>query len=118
MKIYLSGPIAGHDNFEKVFALAQKNMQYLGHEVVNPTDIAPHNHGGECPKSYVAAKGHSAACYLRTDLKALLDCDAVFMMNGWENSIGARLEFSVAAHCGLYVYYDYGQVPLGEQLND
>jgi hypothetical protein len=105
MSIYISGPIAGYPAFKEVFESAAKHLRFLRFDVVNPVDVPPHEHEGECPKSYVTANGHSAACYLRTDLKALLDCDAIFMLSGWENSIGARLEHSVAAHCGLKIYY-------------
>ena len=36
----------------------------------------------------------------------LLDCDAICMMDGWEESKGAKLELDVATSCGLTVYYE------------
>lgn len=104
MKIYISGPIAGYPEFKEIFESAAVHLRSLGYEVVNPCDILPYPHMGECPKGYATANGHSSACYLRTDLEALLTCDAVFMLPKWEQSVGARLEHSVAAHCGLLIY--------------
>jgi hypothetical protein len=113
MKIYISGPIAGYPAFREVFESAAIHLTHMGHEVVNPCDIPAHEHEGKCPKGYATANGHSSACYLRTDLKGLLDCDAIFMMSGWEQSIGARLEHSVAAHCGLKLWASHNQPPFG-----
>jgi hypothetical protein len=115
MKIYLSGPIAGYPTFKEVFKSAVVHLSYMGHDVVNPCDILPYPHTGECPPGYSTANGHSSACYLRTDLEALLMCDAVFMLSGWERSIGARLEHSVAAHCGLMIYASHNQPPIGRR---
>jgi predicted anti-sigma-YlaC factor YlaD len=103
--IYISGPIAGYPAFKEVFESAAKYLRFLHFDVVNPVEVPPHEHEGECPPSYTQNGVHSAACYLRGDLKALLDCDAILMLSGWENSVGARLEHSVAAHCGLKIYY-------------
>lgn len=112
MRIYLSGPIAGIKDFERKFEIWKTHLSYMGHDVINPCDVLPHAHEGECPKGYVTANGHSSACYLRTDLQALLECDAIFMLSGWEQSIGARLEHSVAAHCGLKMYASHNQPPM------
>lgn len=117
MKIYISGPIAGIPDFKDHFFTAELELQRLhgSVSVINPTVVPAWDHIGECPPSYTGVvNGHTAACYLRGDLLAMLRyCDALFMLSGWENSIGARLEHSVAAHCGMPIYYSYGEVPLG-----
>jgi hypothetical protein len=104
MKIYISGPIAGHEDHRKAFDSAAIYLRTLSYEVVNPIDVSAYEHKGKCPKGYTTTNGHSSACYLRTDLQALLECDAIFMLPKWEGSVGARLEHSVAAHCGLLIY--------------
>ena len=118
MRIYLSGPIAGIDGFEKRFDRWNRYLSNFGYEVVNPCDILPYPHAGDCPPGYVTANGHSSACYLRTDLEALLMCDAIFMMPGWEYSIGSRLEHSVAAHCGIKIYATNNHPPFAHRRSD
>jgi hypothetical protein len=105
MRVYISGPISGHRNAADLFLKAAAHMEALGHYVVNPFLVPPHTHDGPCPPSYTKDSSHSAACYLRGDLKVLLECDAIFMLPNWEQSIGARLEHTVAVHCGLDLVY-------------
>jgi hypothetical protein len=108
-KVYISGPIAGQPAYKAVFQSAAQHLRTLGFQVCNPCDVPAWSHEGECPPSYSADElnVHTAACYLRGDLIALLECDAIFMLSGWENSVGARLEHSVAAHCGIPIYSQY-----------
>jgi hypothetical protein len=39
--------------------------------------------------------------YLRADVKLLIDCDAVAMLSGWEDSRGAKLEYLLAQELSL-----------------
>ena len=39
--------------------------------------------------------------YMRTDLRALLDCEAIALLPGWEQSRGARCEVSIAEDLGM-----------------
>ena len=39
----------------------------------------------------------------------LIDCDAIYMLRGWENSKGARAEHAVAAWIGLEIKYQGGE---------
>lgn len=38
---------------------------------------------------------------MRADLRALLDCDVVALLPGWEQSRGARREVSIADDLGM-----------------
>lgn len=113
MKIYISGPIAGKpDKNKRAFAdaamwLAAEAGPRSGVLVqpVNPHDIPPREHEGECPNSYYHDGTHSSACYLRTDLIALLDCDAMLMLEGWVTSKGASVEIYVAKQAGIPIFY-------------
>lgn len=94
MKVYISGPITGlhfEQNVVPVFAAAQLEIEEAGHEAVNPL-----NNG----------IAHEAAwsIRMRADLKMMLDCDMIYMLPGWMNSRGARLEFQVANILGIREY--------------
>lgn len=88
MKVYISGPMTGRSrlNYE-AFLRAAAELWAQGHEPVNPHDLnAP-------TMEYAEA--------MRVDLRALLDCDAIHMLAGWEESRGASLERAVAMTCGI-----------------
>jgi Domain of unknown function (DUF4406) len=106
MKIYLSGPITGRPKHAQEFATAAVWVHSLGHEPVDPHAIPPQAHDGDCPPG--ARNGdldpHTWPCYLRTDLVAMLQCDALLMLQGHEYSQGASLERYVATKCGMKIY--------------
>ena len=106
-RCYIAGPIAGVPDFRERFAAAVPAVEALGYEVVNPCDIPPADHEGECPPGYDPgedASGHaSSACFMGADLRALLDCDAIYMLPGWQESRGATVERSVAVDCGMTI---------------
>ena len=96
-RIYISGPISGHDLDErrKVFEMAEVILEKIGFEPVNPIaeadrhpeDVTTHQH-------------------MRRDIALLLGCDAIFMMKGWTHSKGCKVEFDVATAIGLLVYFE------------
>ena len=89
--IYLSGPMTGLPdlNFPAFHAQAAR-LRDLGYTVINPAEL--HLDPG--------APWH--AC-LRADLKALLDCDGIVLLDGWERSAGAHLEMHVAHRVGIEI---------------
>ena len=42
---------------------------------------------------------------MRTDIKALCDCDSIILLPGWEKSNGAHLELHIAHRIGLEIAY-------------
>lgn len=93
MKIYVSLPITGHDLAE-VKKRADIIKQFLSsdwNEVVTPFDIC-----SDTDKTY--------SYYMGRDIEALLDCDAIFMANGWEGSKGCNLEHSAAVIYGKHIF--------------
>lgn len=83
-RIYLSGPMTGipEHNFPAFNAEAAR-LRAQGYDVVNPVDINPDP----------ATSWHEC---LRHDLAALLTCDALALLPGWQGSTGAHLEMHVA----------------------
>ena len=89
-KVYISGPVTGVDDYMNNFDAAEKIMRDQGFEVINPTTL-PHNHG----RTYRE--------YMKEDLKALLECNYIYLISGWENSKGAVFELETADMCGILV---------------
>lgn len=105
--VYLSGPMSGHPEFNRPrFEAAARALELKGLKVLIPHDIPAIDHDGACPDSYATGEAHSNACHLRQDLIVMLrDCGHVVVLPGWEASVGARLEVSVAAACGMRVRF-------------
>ncbi len=91
-KIYISGAITGTENAENLFKEAELQLIYKGYDVINPFSL-PHNHN----KTWND--------YMREDLKALLDCDEIYMLKNWETSRGAKIEHAIARELDLKVNY-------------
>ena len=49
--------------------------------------------------------------WYKFDLEWLKCCDAIFMLEGWENSRGARFELETAKKLGLKVFFKLEDVP-------
>lgn len=93
-RIYISGKISGIENGAlKLFNKAEKYLQSKGYETVNPMTLN-HNHD----KSWVA--------YMKEDIKALCDCDSIFMLSNWSDSKGAIIEHSIARDLGMTILYE------------
>lgn len=103
-RIYISGPMTGlmDSNFPAFNAEAER-LRDLGHEVVNPAEINPD-----------PATGWHAC--MRADLKALLDCDAIVLLDGWEASQGAHLELHVAHRVGIEIFHARAVAPITKEI--
>jgi hypothetical protein len=92
-KIYISGKITNLERADELFAIAEQTLSNTGYTVVNPCTI-PHSHD----KTW-----HS---YMKEDIKAMCDCDEIFMLSNWKDSIGATIEHRLATELGLKVRYE------------
>ena len=102
MRVYVSGPITGYENGNReAFVERVRLLTEAGYEAVNPHDCSP-DHPGECTGRSID-RPHRYGCYLRGDLRVLLDCDAITFLPGWEASPGVRVERTVALGIGLHV---------------
>lgn len=92
-KIYISGKITGLEEHEafQMFDEVDTELTIKGFEVVNPMTIE-HNHD----KSWLN--------YMKTDIKALMECDAIYMLPNWTTSRGAKIERQLAIDLGMKVY--------------
>ena len=85
MKEYISGRMAGlpPERVQKHFAEAQEYLTAEGFIVMNPDCLRM------CP-------GFDYDDYMTIDLAMLERCDAIYMLEGWEESGGARKELIFA----------------------
>ncbi len=82
--IYVCGPMTGYPDFNfEEFNRVEKLLSDLDFEVYNPT-------------VHEVREDWTWADYLRHDLRLLLECDKVALLDGWEASKGAQLEVHVA----------------------
>ena len=95
MKIYLSGKISGTDltHTRKRFSDLADKLQALGYEVTNPL----------CNGLSEASPWEE---HIAKDIINLIDCEGIYMLQGWEDSQGARIEHAVAKERGLKVMYE------------
>jgi hypothetical protein len=91
-RVYISGPISGYDLAERkeAFASAANRFRRQGYYVVNPMEI-------QLPKDA------SWSDYMRADIRALMDCDIIYMLSGWHASRGATIERNLAEELGMKV---------------
>jgi len=66
-----------------------------------------------CPHMNTAFMGSNKhdTIFLDGDLEILSRCDAILMLPGWHESIGANMEYDLARLRNLIVYYDIAEVP-------
>lgn len=94
MKIYISGPITGTDDYMERFQKAEDELAANGHMVYNPAHA----------NSFMP-EGTTYDEYMEISFCLLGMADAIYMMDGWEKSKGANMELARAKELGLEVYY-------------
>lgn len=93
MKIYIAGAISNNPNYEKQFEKAEKMLLEEGHAVINP----------------VKNWGFDYKEYIDMGLCELMRCEAIYLLEGWENSPGANLELRYAEVVGLKIFEQEGR---------
>lgn len=90
-KTYISGPMTGIPGYNyPAFMAAAADLRAKGRTVVNPAE------NGLPP----TATWHE---HMRADIKELVDCDTIYLLPGWRNSKGARLEVRIAIGLGMKI---------------
>lgn len=95
MKLYISGKISGTDltHTRKRFSDVADKLQALGHEVTNPL------YNG-------LSETDPWEDHIAKDIINLIDCEGIYMLQGWEDSQGARIEHAMAKDAKLIVFYE------------
>lgn len=101
-RIYVAGPMSGIADFNfPVFNAAAAMLRCLGWTVENPAEHA-------------LADNLEWADYMAYDLTRLGLCGAIYLLPGWSNSKGAKIEKGIAVTLGMDIQFD----PNAEQVDE
>lgn len=97
MRVYISGAITGPmergEDYKKPFNDCAFELKKRGYIPVNPLDYQD-----RIMQKYNGVPKHED--FMNELLKVLLDCDGIFMLDNWTESIGAECEKYVAEETG------------------
>ena len=98
--IYIAGPMAGIENLNaEAFARAAEKLSADGWTVYDPVEI------GELYGTAEEIQGDPEllAKVVKAELGFVARADAIYLLNGWERSVGTKRELLVALGCGLEI---------------
>ena len=93
MRVFISGPITGHDDYKDAFEDAKRQIQEWGHEVINPADL------DQIIPSTTTQDEYMILCFNLISMS-----DAIYQIQGWEDSRGACKEYGFALGRGKQVF--------------
>ena len=96
-KVYVAGKITGltEEEFKRNFMQGVGKVHALGvplRSIVNP--------------AVYTIDGGNWRDYMRLCLSRLMECDTIYMLEGWKSSQGAKFELLTAQTLGLEVLYE------------
>ena len=92
--IYISGKITGTTDYLKRFEKAEKQFTDNNIAVINPALF--------CSK--ILNKDHDY--YMKICMSLLSFCDTIYMLKGWSDSVGAKMEHKQAIKDDLKILYE------------
>jgi hypothetical protein len=98
-KLFVSGPMTGieHYNCENFCRYAEM-ARNLGYRVINPVEMAR-----KIGIKKVLSDKRVLKRLINAELESIKTCDAILMLDWWQNSPGAKKELRVALGIGLEV---------------
>lgn len=93
--IYISGQMTGltEREYRKKFKNAEEHLKKAGWKTIDPSKIMAGNHIDRAELLWI-------------DLKTLMECDAVYMLNNWTESLGATAEYHFAKAIGKQILFE------------
>ena len=98
--IYISGKITGTEDYEERFLKAEMNLRSRGFNVLNPVKA------GKWLERNLAPKFPTWVEYMKQDLKSMMIADCIYMLKGYRESKGARLELFLAKFLQYEIIYE------------
>lgn len=103
MKVYIAGPMRGYENYNfTAFDNMRDQLAETGVTPVSPADL---------DRELVKKTGRTIdqltpeEC-MEGDIKAISDCDAIMVLNGWVSSKGCRVEIAYATYRSIPIFYE------------
>lgn len=89
-KVYISGPMTGYPEYNRpAFAEAAQAIKARGWEPANPARD-------------IIVKGEAAwDTYMRYAITLMMQCDGIYMLDNWQYSRGATIEYQLAMSLGF-----------------
>ena len=100
--VYISGAMNGNEDHEKQFEEARCRLSVYGARIIIPSEL------GKILKGYYQTNIYDIPIYsdyLLFDLKFIADTDVLFILKGYENSLGCMAEISFAKACKKTILY-------------
>lgn len=93
MKICIAGKITGNPGYRREFGAWARKFREDGHIVMNPASLP---------------EGMEPSDYMRICFAMVDSADVVFMIPGWQDSRGARMEWNYARYIGKQILTSAG----------
>ena len=93
-KIYISGKITGTTDYIQRFERVEKALSKY-YTVINPAKV-----NAQLPKETVWEE------YMKMSMCMLEMCNAIYMLKGWKDSKGARLEYNYAVENNYKIIFE------------
>ena len=94
-RCYIAGPMRNHPNFNfDAFDQAKQEVEALGYHPISPADMDRIYEGwGKYPPEDWQPTAEEATHMILRDLDVIANqCDAIYLLEGWETSSGANAE--------------------------
>ena len=96
-KIYISGKITGLRLTEARARFDKAESELVSRyncDVINPMSKIPYE------------PGKTWSQYMLDDIALLFSCDAIYMLDNWKDSTGARIEFAIACELSKIIIFE------------
>ena len=102
-KIYIAGPMRGYAAYNfPAFDRAERILRNRDYHPVSPAAMDRLFEGwGAAPPEGIEFTQEDFKRFILRDIVALMDCDAICRLPGWQDSKGAKLEIALAEFLGL-----------------
>lgn len=95
LKIYIAGPMTGLHNYNRrAFNRKANQLNALGHSVLNPATLP---------------SGLKESNYMDICLAMIRASNAMYMLDGWQDSQGATTEYHYALKLGLPILFNVNE---------
>jgi hypothetical protein len=102
MKVYISGKITGLpiEEAKANFKAAEERLIAEGYECINPMELKEH----EAILNSLLSHHERWIEHMKVDVKYMMECDTIAMLQNWVGSKGANIEYDLALKLGFTIY--------------